>query len=148
MRGSEEKYELRPITLRMAQAFVREHHRHNEAPQGHKFSIGLWVNGELAGVAIVGRPIARTNDDGITAEVTRCCVLGGKRNGSSLLYAAAWRAAKGMGYKRIDYLYIAFRKWRKPESDRFSSHHRYPRISQGVEFPGAASNNPEQVPQR
>lgn len=37
--------ELTPITLRQAKAFVNEHHRHNAAPQGHKFSIGLTNGG-------------------------------------------------------------------------------------------------------
>lgn len=96
-----DSYELRPITLRSAQEFVAEHHRHNEPPQGHKFSIGLWQGRKLAGVAIVGRPIAKANDDGLTAELTRCCVMAGKPNANSMLYAAAWRAAKGMGYRRM-----------------------------------------------
>jgi hypothetical protein len=94
-------YELRPITLRTAQGFVDENHRHNKAPQGHKFSIGLWADDRLIGVAIVGRPIAKANDDGLTAELTRCCVIEHQPNANSLLYAAAWRAAKGMGYKRM-----------------------------------------------
>jgi len=92
---------LCPVTLRTAQAFVREHHRHNSPPQGHKFSIGLMDNGTLVGVVIVGRPIARANDDGFTAEVTRCCVLEKERNANSKLYAAAIRAARAMGYRRI-----------------------------------------------
>lgn len=90
-----------PVTLREAQAFVLSHHRHNDPPHGHKFSIGLMDNGGLIGVVIVGRPIARANDDGQTAEITRCCVLDGQRNANSKLYAAAIRAAKAMGYRRI-----------------------------------------------
>lgn len=101
MMGRDKKCELRPITLRAAQGFVNENHRHNEAPQGHKFSIGLWIDDKLTGVVIVGRPIAKANDDGLTAELTRCCVLDGQMNANSLLYAAAWRAAKAMGYKRM-----------------------------------------------
>jgi hypothetical protein len=72
--------ELCPITLRTAQGFVREHHRHNDPQCGHKFSIGLTVDGVLVGVVTVGRPIARAYEDGFTAEVTRCCVLDGQRN--------------------------------------------------------------------
>jgi len=101
MSGAGGIYELRPITLRAARSFVDEHHRHNEAPQGHKFSIGLWTGNKLIGVVMVGRPIARANDDGVTAELTRCCVLEGQPNANSLLYAAAWRSAKAMGYKRM-----------------------------------------------
>ena len=101
MMEREHKYKLRPITLRTAQDFVSDHHRHNEAPQGHRFSIGLWTDDKLIGIVIVGRPIAKAHDDGITAELTRCCVLEGKKNANSLLYAAAWRAAKAMGYKKM-----------------------------------------------
>ncbi|MDR1059624.1 MAG: hypothetical protein LBL83_00055 [Clostridiales bacterium] len=89
-----------PISLRIAAGFVREHHRHCSPQKGHKFSIGLAAGGTLVGVATVGRPIARANDDGITAEVTRCCALDGQRNANSQLYAAALRAAKAMGYRR------------------------------------------------
>ena len=92
---------LKPISLKTAKEFVGAHHRHNTPPQGHKFSVGLEQDGQLIGVAIVGRPIARHNDDGYTAEVTRCCVLPGYSGANSKLYAAAWRAVKGMGYTRI-----------------------------------------------
>jgi len=92
---------LCPVTLKTAREFVREHHRHNAPPQGHKFSIGLTVDGKLVGVVIVGRPIARALDDGFTAEVTRCCVLDNERNANSRLYAAAIRAARAMGYRRV-----------------------------------------------
>ena len=94
-------YELTPVTLRQARAFVDQHHRHNAPPQGHKFSIGLSRAGELVGVAIVGRPVARRQDDGKTVEVTRVCVLDGYPNANSALYGAAWRAARAMGFDRI-----------------------------------------------
>ncbi|MDR0818464.1 MAG: hypothetical protein LBN43_02675 [Oscillospiraceae bacterium] len=93
--------ELCPISLKTAQQFVNEHHRHNSSPQGHKFSIGLMEGERLIGVVIVGRPIARKQDDGYTAEITRCCVLDNQRNASSKLYGAAIRAAKAMGYRRV-----------------------------------------------
>ena len=89
--------ELTPITLRQAQAFVNEHHRHNIAPRGHKFSIGLEKDGILIGVCIVGRPIARYSDDGKTAEVLRVCVLEGNPNANSKLYGAAVRACIRIG---------------------------------------------------
>jgi hypothetical protein len=55
----------------------------------------------LIGVVIVGRPVARRQDDGYTAEITRCCVLDNQRNANSKLYGAAVRAAKAMGYRRV-----------------------------------------------
>lgn len=91
---------LRPITFREACAFVATLHRHNKPPRGHKFSIGLENAGKLVGVAMCGRPIARAFDDGYTIEVNRTCV-DGTRNANSMLYGAAWRAAKAMGYRRI-----------------------------------------------
>lgn len=95
------KYVLQPISLKDAKAFVDAHHRHNSAPQGHKFSIALSDGFQTIGVIIVGRPIARGNQDGCTLEVTRCCVLKGYANACSKLYAAAWRASKAMGYTRL-----------------------------------------------
>jgi hypothetical protein len=87
-----------PTTFKQAQEFVREHHRHNRPPVGHKFSIGLVDdNGALFGVATAGRPVARYLDDGFTLEVNRTCTLG-DRNANSMLYGAIWRAAKAMGY--------------------------------------------------
>lgn len=93
------KLTLTPVTLRQAQAFVNEHHRHNIAPRGHKFSIGLEKDGILIGVCIVGRPIARCSDDGKTAEVLRVCVLEGNPNANSKLYGAAVRAWYSKGGK-------------------------------------------------
>ena len=91
--------ELTPITLAEANAFVSAYHRHHKPPQGHKYSIAI-SDGEVRGVIIVGRPISRHLDNGWTLEVTRCCTDGVK-NGCSMLYGAAWRAAKALGYKRL-----------------------------------------------
>ncbi|MDK9585799.1 XF1762 family protein [Lelliottia wanjuensis] len=91
---------ISPISLRIAQEFVRLHHRHNKPPRGHKFSIGLKnSSGEIVGVATAGRPIARHFDDGLTLEINRTCTTG-ERNANSALYGAVWRAAKAMGYRR------------------------------------------------
>lgn len=91
---------LTPLTLREAAAFVESHHRHSRAPQGGLFAIGAAMAGEVVGVVIVGRPVARHMADGWTAEVTRLAT-DGSRNACSLLYAAAWRAARSMGYRRL-----------------------------------------------
>lgn len=89
-----------PITFKKACEFVTSLHRHNKAPRGHKFSIGL-VNEEkqLVGVAMAGRPVSRHFDNGLTLEVNRTCTDGTK-NANSMLYGAIWRAAKAMGYVR------------------------------------------------
>lgn len=92
--------EVVPITLREANAFVEQNHRHHGPTVGHKFSIGLSDGEKIVGVAIVGRPVARHLDDGWTLEVNRLCT-DGTRNACSMLYAAAWRTARAMGYKRL-----------------------------------------------
>lgn len=88
-----------PITLRQAREFIAEHHRHNKRVTGWKFGIGLMRGAELVGVLTAGRPIARHFQDGLTLEVNRSCT-DGTRNANSMLYGAAWRAAKAMGYLR------------------------------------------------
>ena len=92
--------ELTPITLREARAWVERNHRHHGAPQGGIFAVAVSVEGDVRGVAIVGRPVARNAADGWTAEVTRCCT-DGTRNAPSMLYGAAWRATRAMGYRRL-----------------------------------------------
>ncbi len=90
-----------PVTYRVACQFVRTHHRHLAPPQGHKFSLGLLRrDGQLVGVAIVSRPLARHLDDGLTAEVTRLCTDATSQARSALL-AAAWRTARAMGYQQM-----------------------------------------------
>ena len=84
--------ELMPISLAVANGFVAEHHRHHKPVRGHKFSLGCMVDGRLVGVAIVGRPVSRYLDDGLTLEVNRLCTDGTK-NACSFLYGAAARAA-------------------------------------------------------
>ena len=92
---------IRPISLKAANAFVGSLHRHHGPVQGHKFSLSaIDEDGQVRGVAIVGRPVARKLDDGLTLEVTRLCTDGTK-NACSMLYAAARRAARELGYQRI-----------------------------------------------
>jgi len=89
-----------PLTLADANAFVVQHHRHHKPVVGHKFSLGAAKDGEVVGVAIVGRPVSRIRDDGWTLEVTRLCT-DSTRNACSFLYGAAARAAFALGYRRI-----------------------------------------------
>jgi hypothetical protein len=90
---------LMPITLEEANAYVKKHHRHHKPTPGHKYSVAVGDT-EIRGVAIVGRPVARKLDDGWTLEVNRVCT-DGARNACSMLYQAAWRAAKALGYTRL-----------------------------------------------
>lgn len=88
------------IDLAEANAFVAEHHRHHKAVVGHLFSIAAVLDERIVGVVIVGRPVSRFRDDGLTAEVTRLCTDGTK-NACSFLYGAAARAAFALGFNRV-----------------------------------------------
>jgi hypothetical protein len=101
--------EIVPISLEEANLFVEQHHRHHDPVTGHKFSIGLAHGETVHGVAIVGRPVSRMLDNGWTLEVNRCCT-DGTRNACSMLYRAAWRAAKSYGLPSIDHLHPAKRR--------------------------------------
>jgi hypothetical protein len=74
-----------PLTLRIANDFVEKHHRHSArtSNDGGKFAIGLEVDGDLVGVAIVGRPVARLLQQPGTAELLRCCVIPNAPTGSA-----------------------------------------------------------------
>jgi hypothetical protein len=90
-----------PCELAEANAFVQQHHRHHGPVVGHRYSIAVADDlGVVRGVAIIGRPVARHCDDGWTLEVTRLATDGCK-DACSMLYAAAWRAARAMGYRKL-----------------------------------------------
>lgn len=92
---------LVPVDFETACGFVAMWHRHLQPPVGMKFCTGVADEaGVLRGVAIVGRPVARSYDNGTTVEVTRCAT-DGTANAASMLYAACWRAAKALGYRRL-----------------------------------------------
>jgi len=92
--------EIVPITQKEAKEFVRRHHRHHKPPVGSVFQTACSNGKKIVGVAIVGRPVARMLQDGWTLEVLRLCTDGIK-NACSILYAAAWRAARALGYKKL-----------------------------------------------
>lgn len=92
--------ELQPITFRECCEFILQHHRHHLPPQGYKFGIAVNDSEKIVGVITIGRPVSRMLDDGFTAEVTRCCTDGTK-NAASMLYGAAQRACRAMGYRRV-----------------------------------------------
>lgn len=92
--------EIVPCSIQDARAYVLQHHRHHPPPLSGLFALGVASEGAIAGVAIVGRPVARMLQDGFTAEVTRLAT-DGTRNAPSMLYRAAWRAARAMGYRKL-----------------------------------------------
>lgn len=92
--------EIRPITLKEANAFVEKYHRHHHGTVGCKFAISCYDGEKLVGVSICGRPVSRHYDDGRTLEINRLCT-DGTRNACSMLYGASVRIAKDMGYKKV-----------------------------------------------
>lgn len=106
-----------PLSLREANDFVKRHHRHHGAVEGHKLAFGAEWNGKLIAVAILGRPVARNRDDGATLEALRLCTDGVKRplgknrsgqitlvNAASFLYGRAARIAAAMGCRIGTYI--------------------------------------------
>lgn len=94
------KLRVVPLHLQQANELVTQLHRHHKPIKTAKFSIGCTKDGKLVGAAICMRPACRALDDGKTVEVCRL-VTDGTDNACSLLYAACSRAAKAMGYAKI-----------------------------------------------
>ena len=96
------KLQVIPISIREANKFVTNFHRHNRPVHGAKFAIGVSYDDKLVGVGILGRPVARRLDDGFTAEVVRSCVhLDAPKNTNSFIYGRLWRIWQQMGGARI-----------------------------------------------
>ena len=103
-----------PIYQKEANDFVKKHHRHHKPVVGSIFQIACGYEydacdvkkkieikvTDIVGVAICGRPVGKFLDDKRTIEVNRLCTDGTK-NACSMLYAAAWRVAKNLGYTKI-----------------------------------------------
>lgn len=94
------KLELVPVSRNEVRTLVAGHHEHNEAPLQWKFGTGIACDGELVGVAVVGRPTGRGLDQQRAVEITRLCITeaGRYRNAASRLYGAACRMAAAGGY--------------------------------------------------
>lgn len=76
-------------------------HRHHHPPVGDKFRLGAYVDGDLIGVAIAGRPVGRWRDPSRILEVTRVAILERdlrRKNVASALYGAVCRHGADMGY--------------------------------------------------
>src|SRR3569832_1860897 len=79
------------LSLCVACVFFLEHQRH--APTILFFFF-------VVGCAIVGMPVARQLQDGLTVEIRRGCT-DGTRNACSFLYRVCVRIANAMGYRRV-----------------------------------------------
>lgn len=93
-----------PLVLREANDFVELWHRHSSrtSNDGGKFAIGLTLDGQLVGVAIVGRPVARMLQVEGAAELLRLCTSPAAPKGAgSKLYARARRIWQLMGGTKL-----------------------------------------------
>lgn len=90
-----------PISLKAANAFITARHRHHgPKTNGYRFAVAVEDDGVTVGVAIVGNPVGIGLQDGWTLEVNRTCTDGTK-NANSMLYGAAWKVARGLGFHRL-----------------------------------------------
>lgn len=88
------------VELAEANAFVSKVHRHHGPARGHRFSVAVQRDGQIVGVAICGRPVARNIDQKMVLEVLRCAT-DGTRNACSALYGKAARIATEMGFRAV-----------------------------------------------
>ena len=85
--------EIIPLKISEAMDFLGEHERHYKSDAEPVFAIGLKMNGEIIGCAVVGQ---RGHD----AELCHIYSVG-EYLGYTTLYGSVWRCAKAMGYKRM-----------------------------------------------
>jgi hypothetical protein len=99
-RHSYSRLRLVPLSIKAADRFVAEHHRHHQSTHGKaKFALAAARGEQLVGVVIAGRPKARELDDGERLELVRICTHGpGRNNAVSFLVWRARRPAQALGY--------------------------------------------------
>ena len=91
---------LKPITVKQAAAFVREHHRHLPRVVGGLFAIAVENEAkEIVGVGIAGHPPRVWLGSGRLV-VTRVAT-DGTPNACSMIYGSLVRAAKALGYAEV-----------------------------------------------
>ena len=96
----------KPITIKEANHFVSEHHRHHRPTTRNcgKWAISAINNltNEVIGVAISANPVSATYMDGYTIEITRLCVIENAPLGTaSYLLSQCAKIWKQMGGKKI-----------------------------------------------
>ena len=71
--------------------------------QGAMWCVSVRSGAEIVGVVLVGWPSQeQTSDEMDMLRVLRCAVKEGHPNACSMLYGAAWRAARAMGVTSMD----------------------------------------------
>lgn len=97
--AQERRLDIVPMTQKEARAFDRRYRRQRRM-KGYKFSIGCTDGDKIVGVASMVQPASRYMDDGWTLEMTGVCT-DGMEDVRLMLYGAAWRAARALGYKKL-----------------------------------------------
>lgn len=90
----------RPISIQDANATIARWHRHNKPVLGGLFAVAAYEGERLCGVGIVGRPVARAYQDGLTCEITRVAT-DGTPNACTMIYGALRAAARALGFRRV-----------------------------------------------
>lgn len=94
----DESFTHRRSPLHEAQEKVRVWHRHSCEVTGHRFSLAAIDRQDaVRGVAICGRPVAKSYDPERVLEILRVATDGAK-NCCSFLYACCLRAARALGF--------------------------------------------------
>lgn len=93
---SEKSIYITPVSLQEANSFLARYEKTYKPVPGCKFTIGCAIKGRLMGAIIVGR----CHGDSLALQVD-CIHAAGGRTAYCMLYGAAARAAKAMGYHRI-----------------------------------------------
>ena len=98
--AKERRLEIVPVTQKEAHAFADRRYKQQKRIKGYQFSVGCTDGDRMVGVANVARPASRYMDDGWTLEMTGVCT-DGSEDVRLMLYAAAWRAARALGYRKL-----------------------------------------------
>ncbi len=91
---------VKPVSWRTARRIVETNHYLGYAPPRHKFSLGIYVDDELVGVMIFGRPIARMEQQEGTLELTRMVLFDSPKNSESRSLGLAERWIKSNRLER------------------------------------------------
>ena len=82
------------LTLKNAMSYLASHARHYETDAEPLFAIGITSEDDrLCGAVVIGEK----NGDAKLSHIYSA----GEYQGYTLLYGAAWRAAKALGYERM-----------------------------------------------
>jgi hypothetical protein len=85
---------VKKISWKTARRMIEAHHYLGYAPCGCKFALGIYVETELMGTMIFGRPTARLEDQKNTLELTRMFLFDSPKNSESKSLGLAERWIK------------------------------------------------------